>query len=404
MSDSPPPGKPDPFSFSNAASESRSSSSRKANGLVDVESDIAFPSLNPGAAAKPAGAWSNAPRLASTVPAAKQTGSQTLTLPSIDLNQVAKGGKPPTLLEYQKTVGSKFRVQVSSTQQRASGQTTFTIKSESDKDIIKAKKHLIATLSPVVTLKVEAPNSTLPSIIGPGGSTIKNIRDKTNARIDVPRREAEAEATTPPGEDVDEPTTTISISAPQPLALEAKAMVEEIIRTKQSKLTQRIRDIPTHIIPFLTLRKAEILQKANAEGDVALTLDRNANTITIAGDREAVKIAAKSFQDAIEQLRNTLTSVKLSLPKKQHRLLTPAVANEILAKTRCSVGVPPIDDPTEEITVWGAINSGTDISAALGTVITVRGSSAFKFDHLTIECTDHQLATHPRIHLTRQHC
>lgn len=36
---------------------------------------------------------------------------------------------------------------------------------------------------------LNAPASTIPSIIGPKGASLKEVRDKTGVRIDIPRRD-----------------------------------------------------------------------------------------------------------------------------------------------------------------------------------------------------------------------
>lgn len=333
----------------------------------------------------------------------RATGSQDVTLPSIDLSQVAgPNRKPPSLLDYQKTVGSKFRVQISSKQNRTTGATTFTIKSDSDKDIVKARRHLIATLSPMVTVKVEAPNSTLPAIIGPQGSTIKAIRDKTNARIDVPRRDDIPGNGTPAGldDDEDEPTTTITISAPQPLAHEARALVEDIIRSRKAKATQRVRNVPAHILPFINVRRAEFLRLGEELGEVVITIDKGTNTIVVTGDRDAVKAVTESVSSNVESLKTNLTPLKMGLPKKQHRLLTPAAISDILAKTHCVVTTPAPEDPSDEIQVWGNISQGANISSGLQAVLAVSpyvsGSEA-KMLIIFAFPLESQFSAHPRI-------
>jgi hypothetical protein len=222
----------------------------------------------------------------------------------------------------------------------------------------------------VTKVEVTAPNSTLPSIIGPHGATINAIRDKTGARIDVPRREGSENTGTQSGED-DEPTTVITITAPQPLAHEARALIEDIIGAKKAKATRRLRDIPAHILPFIKFRRSEFLTSCEGHGEATITVEEHASTVVISGDREAVKAAAEAVNSAIEGLKTSLTPLKMSLPKKQHRLLTSAAILDILEKTDCVVTTPAPEDPSDEIQVWGNITQGTNISSGLQAVLAV---------------------------------
>lgn len=111
------------------------------------------------------------------------------------------------------------------------------------------------------------PVSTIPSLIGSKGATLKEIRDKTGVKIDIPRKESlqangqangashspSRNATPLPGDNPEdeEPTIPVTITGPQPLVLEAQAMLEEIVASRTSHSTQRAKDIPPHA-PFST--------------------------------------------------------------------------------------------------------------------------------------------------------
>ena len=117
-------------------------------------------------------------------------------------------------------------------------------------------------LHPQVSLVLNAPASTIPTIIGAKGATLKQVRDQTGVRIDIPRRDTLAPANgnangashdpsrtatplpgTPVGgdEEEEEPTVPVTITGPQPLAYEAQAMLNEVIASRRSSTTQRVR-------------------------------------------------------------------------------------------------------------------------------------------------------------------
>ena len=163
----------------------------------------------------------------------------------------------------------------------------------------------------------------------------------------------------------EEPTVPITLSGPQPLVHEAQALMEGIISSRMSKTTQRVRDIPPHILPFVVARRSVFV--AAAEGaDVNLTLNSRDGEVTVNGDREAVTRVVETIRATIEDLKINLTSVKVSRPKHQHRLLVGNAVHEILAKSNCVVVVAMADDPSEEVTIWGR---GADLATGLSAVM-----------------------------------
>ncbi|KIM45268.1 hypothetical protein M413DRAFT_65984 [Hebeloma cylindrosporum] len=348
---------------------------------LDTESEVAFPTLAsavPAASAPSSSAWGSAtgPRIKSAIPKAPVF-TDSFTLSAIDLSNSGKDGKPASLGEVIKQVIAKYKVKIEASANQKARQTTFHVKAESQKELDKAKRSLMALLSPVVTLVINAPASTIASIIGPKGATLKQIRDQTSVRVDIPRRDPAAlngnghpNGTTNGKDDDDEdeePTVPVTLVGPQPLAYEAQAMLKQIISSKTSKSTQRVRDIPVHILPFIVVRKALFLAAAQS-GTVNLALNSAAREITASGDREAVVTVVESIRQTIETFKASLTSVKLSLPKKQHRLLIGPDADAVMAKSNCAVVV---EESGNEVTVWG---QSSDLPAGLGAAITQANS------------------------------
>jgi len=170
-------GAPDPFpSLSGrtgptlvALSRSRQSPQQE----LDTGSHDAFPSLSASPAAStqtqpPTSAWANRPRI-------KPSGvTESFTLQDIDLSGAGKDGRPTTLGEVTRGIMQKFKVKIeASTNHRR--ETTFYLKSESQKELDKAKKALVALCSPVITLIVQAPASTISAIIGSKGGVVRVV-------------------------------------------------------------------------------------------------------------------------------------------------------------------------------------------------------------------------------------
>jgi hypothetical protein len=118
---------------------------------LDTLSETAFPSLAPSASAPvapAASAWSG-PRIKAAV-AKQPVFSDSITLSDIDLSTAGRDGKPTTLGEVMKQVTTRYKVKLEASPNQKTRQTTFYLKADSEKDLEKANRSLVALLSPVV--------------------------------------------------------------------------------------------------------------------------------------------------------------------------------------------------------------------------------------------------------------
>ena len=225
------------------------------------------------------------------------------------------------------------------------------------------------------------------------GATLKQIRDQTSVRVDIPKRDTamlngnghsnEELKNSHDDDDDEEPTISVTLTGPQPLAYEAQAMLNQIISSKTSKIVHRVRNIPAHILPFVVARRALFMAAANdddavapgdralfltptTDGSVTLALNSEAREITVSGDREIVLRVVEKIKRTIETFESSLTSVKISLPKRQHRLLTGPNAEAVMNKSNCSVLVSKADEPNDDVIVWGQTS---DLPAGLSAVM-----------------------------------
>ena len=173
-------------------------------------------------------------------------------------------------------------------------------------------------------------------------------------------------ATSPiPADDDDEPTMPITVIGPQPLAYEARDLIQQIITSKRARTTQRVRDIPPHVVPFVKARYSAFVEAADG-GDVELSLKSVQREVTVSGDREVVLRVIEAIKSTIAAVTASLTSVKIQLPKRQHRLLIGNAVGEILTSSQCVVTVPPTEDASEEIVIWGkAEDLGNGVTAVM---------------------------------------
>ncbi|KAI6032918.1 hypothetical protein F5J12DRAFT_797418 [Pisolithus orientalis] len=357
-------GAPDPFPVLGAPEAPVKA--RDGREALDTDSHSHFPSLvssTPVAQPPPKSAWGadSGPRIKANV-RYQPVVSDCFTLSTIAL-PTTKDGKPMSLGDVMKQVMSKFKVKIEASANQKARQTTFHMKAETEKEVEKAKRHLLSLLSPVVTLTVLAPVSMIGSIVGSKGATLKQIRDQFGVKVDVPRKETSTtngtsnETSSGPAtpsvevEDEEEPTLPVTITGPQPLALEARDMITSIISNRSPRLTRRVKDIPSHILPFIIALRSQFLQAAQG-GDIQLTLNAEREVVAN-GDREVVVRVVEVIKATIQSCKTALNPMKLSLPKRQHRLLDGKAQEDIFMKSKCSVVVPDIEDPSEEVTVYG---------------------------------------------------
>jgi hypothetical protein len=138
-------GAPDPFPSLTDASTANVRRNGNGKEDFDTESLSAFPSLaspTPTPVAPTKSVWGSpsAPRLKSDM--------------QVDLSNAVKDGKPSGLGEIMKQVMAKYKVKLEASANQKTRQTTFHIKADSQKELEKAKRTLLALLSPVVSVLV----------------------------------------------------------------------------------------------------------------------------------------------------------------------------------------------------------------------------------------------------------
>lgn len=96
--------------------------------------------------------------------------SDSFTLMVGDLGH-GKDGKPITMGEIMRQATNRFKAKIEASSNQKLKQTTFYIKSESEAELEKAKKYIISGLSPPLSIILNAPANTIPSIIGTKGAS-----------------------------------------------------------------------------------------------------------------------------------------------------------------------------------------------------------------------------------------
>ncbi|WRT70206.1 uncharacterized protein IL334_007201 [Kwoniella shivajii] len=376
---------------------------------VDTSSEDAFPSLGASAApatniTKPAiSAWASKPSAvkatggkakpaasgglgrAGTPTAASHPFSDTFSIPAADLIQ----GK--TAQETINKVREQTGVIVESSTQMRTGLKTFLIRGSDQKKLITARRLIERGLSKPVTIEVEVPITTLGTIIGPKGSTLKSITDATQTKIDIPKRETlpsydikdnKSDNGSDNGEEDDEePQVPISVTGPSAACADAKNRILSLISHRVSQGSTSIKTIPSSYYPFIAGPKgvkAKQLEEEIGGGEVKIhvpppavwkalekqsqgeteeleasaTKDRDLS-IKVKGEKEKVKLVVQEILKQYESLNDSLRELKISIPKRQHRFLVGSSADDILDQTGCIVELPPVDDPSDQCVIRG---------------------------------------------------
>lgn len=297
-----------------------------------------------------------------------------------------------------KKVADQTGAVVESSTQMSTGLKQFHIKAADAKRLALARQIIERGLSKPVVLEVEVPITTIGTIIGPKGATLKSITDATSTKIDIPRRDTlpawdpreQGNANGDDGDDsedddAEEPQVTITISGTSAAAADARTRLLGLISHKVSQASTSIKNIPSKYYPFIAgahganARKLEeevgagevkvhvpppaVWKQIQADDDeddsTAAATAASANlkdrdlTIKVKGDKEKVKLVVAEIQRQFESLVSSLKEFGIVVPKRQHRYLTGDAANDILEKTGCIIDLPPANDSNEQVMMRG---------------------------------------------------
>ncbi|KAG9123017.1 hypothetical protein FRC07_000352 [Ceratobasidium sp. 392] len=361
-------GAPDPFPpmpTQNGAGARRQQQQR--NQALDTHSEAAFPSLTSSTPTKaaPTSAWAAAPRIQQSAARVSSLVSDSFVIENIDLSTAGKDGKPGTLSDVMKRIQAQLKnVKFEASTQRKDGRskTSFVIKAESHNELELAKRKLTAALSPTVTKVVQAPVSAIGVIVGLKGANLNQLRAKYDVRVDIPRKDANlaapagasgAASPLPGSDDEEEPTQPVSVTGPLSSVNDAIAELNIVIASKTSRITQRVRDVPAHVYPFVRGRQAEYEALAEAENSfVTLTFTNSTRELSVNGDRPGVVKVIETVKANVTELEESLNNLVMSFNKPQHRLLVGDFGDELMESTKCAVTLPT-DPDSKEVTIWG---------------------------------------------------
>lgn len=307
---------------------------------------------------------------------------------SIPANELATG---KIVQDTMKKVQEQTGAVVESSTQMSTGLKQFHVKASDPKRLALARQIIERGLSKPVVLEVEVPITTIGTIIGPKGATLKSITDATSTKIDIPRRDSlpawdpreHQDDDADSDDEVEEPQVTITIAGTGAAAKDARDKIYALISHKIGQGSATIKNIPSKYFPFIAGPRganARKLEEEIGEGEVkvhvpppavwkAIQEEDNDDeesaaaapssavpkelTIKVKGDKEKVKLVVDEIQRQFEGLVDSLKEFGIVVPKRQHRYLIGAAADDILEQTGCIIDLPSASDPNEQVMMRG---------------------------------------------------
>ncbi|XP_053378526.1 vigilin-like [Mercenaria mercenaria] len=223
-------------------------------------------------------------------------------------------------------------------------QTLTVVVTGKEEQVKKARREVMTKLQTQASGSIRIPREHHRFILGAKGKKLQDLELTTATKITIPR--------------TDEPSDAIKIYGTKEGI--DKAMHEiQIISDIQSKLAYERLPVQKVYHPFVcgpsnsTVRQLmdETGAKINVPPPSVLS-----DEIVVSGEKEGVMKCKATIMAIYEEKKRKCQTVSVEVRKSQHKYVIGPRGNslqEILAATGVSVEVPPLDDPSETITLRG---------------------------------------------------
>lgn len=319
------------------------SAASKRKGL-DINSLEAFPALNGGAPA-PKAVWGKggsapaAPSPQSFGRAASTTISDVFTLKREE-QQVGVRSELPKIIAK---VKANTSTTIDSSTSKITGHTSFVIKGTPE-NVAKARRELHRALSQKIVAKFEIPASVRAAVIGPRGSNLKPILEKSGAHIQIEKLESNGN-----NADDDEETVEVIVEGDSEGIAIAKQEIFAIVSERVKNMTIRVRNVNYVLFPFLDKTAGDLTK---GEDNVKLSIPdifapnfTTAATITLSGDREATATVKERLERLAESLSTDLITSTESFPASKHKYIS---AKDVFAATSVFITVPQAPNTSDD--------------------------------------------------------
>ncbi|KAA8917736.1 hypothetical protein TRICI_000108 [Trichomonascus ciferrii] len=361
--------------------ESKKKQEQKPNGSgsrkFDIKSFDAFPTLGNASsngpkqtAATGSGAWgssSPSPRpstasstnnsVASTIAARSNVVSEVFTLQRGQQNPDARKNLAEAISKARANSGAS----VESSTSKATGNISFVLKGRQEA-VQQARRELHKELALRLVKKVPVPASVRGAIIGPKGSTLKPIQEKSGTDIQVARDD--------PNENYDndddngERTVDITITGDEEGIRVATKEIMDIIAERIKEMTTKLSSISQKYYPFIIGPNQAQLNAFTQGKDIKVTVPQGeeGGPIAISGERNAVLETKTAIEHFVKNIINTYNTDTQAIPKVKHKFLS---AKEVFDATSTAVYFPDASDPSEVVELFGHPSKLKEAKAAL---------------------------------------
>lgn len=245
----------------------------------------------------------------------------------------------------------------------------------SNPDVVrKALKEAASQIGSKQTIKIPVPISVRPHIIGRQGTTVKQLSEKSGARIQVPKQDDND--VQDDDDDDDSATIDVLVEGDFLSVNYARRLIEDIVDQRTSTVNTRLKDIPAEFYPFLAGPrnsavgaleqgrdiKVQIPQyhtwssqappQPSAPRQLPAFIPQPAYHINIAGDRHAAAEARAQIERQVDDLRRQLAAESVGIEQGRHQFIRGDM-HDFLEKTGCTVVFPPQSEDDEMLLVIG---------------------------------------------------
>ena len=403
-----------PAELSETAKGKRKATEPTAKTTVDIKSEELFPSLGGGPkASAPAGpgAWGNkkatsnlrtAPNgvsngrpLVSSPPSSGRTTprSGVLTPASPNVSSGQRGNVPtkmslpgrftneltlllsemnknkpmkPVLDNLQRVL--RVQIQTNQTMYQDHPSLKFTVSGQREQ-VQKALTTISKELTSQQKVTMEVPSSIRAHIIGKGGSKIKEIMERTGAKIQVAKDSGASAGV----EEDDSSLSRVEIEGDAIATRNARTEIESIVAANAVKANLRLKTIPAEFFPFIAGPHNSRVNELQQGKDVQITVppfhtwhqqpQPQISQLTphpdmhihITGDLSEAQKARVAIESLAEELRQQLRLKEHNFQRGQHQFIVGdrgMSPQDFLEQTGCVI-LPPSEMDIEDITIIG---------------------------------------------------
>lgn len=342
----------------------------------DIKSFDAFPSLGnapsngPKQTASRPGAWgsSSVSPQPSTMSSTNSNAASALAARSNVVSEVftlQRGQQQPGARKNLADAITKARTNsgasIESSTSKATGNISFVLKGKPEK-VQQARRELHKELAARLVKKVPVPASVRGAIIGPKGSTLIPIIEKSGTEIQVARDDPNENYD---NEDEDgERTVDITIEGDEEGIRVATKEIMDIIAERIKDMTTKLSSIDQKYYPFIIGPNEAQLNAFTQDKDIKVTVPQNeqGGPIVISGERNAVLETKAAIEHFVKNIINTYNTGTQAIPKVKHKFLS---ANDVFNATSTAVYFPDASDPSEVVELFGHPSKLKEAKAAL---------------------------------------